>query len=392
MRQVITNQSFVMTHAIHRCRIEKTITRIQAFVEQPNRFVTISLAITHRHIHTAKTNGRDVKGTELALMHNDSDFNLSALLPNNNCEVNCHGVLYRHVAKSRTVLNEYLTTRELAELLRIKERKVYDLASSGAVPCSRATGKLLFPRDAIENWIAQSASGSQTSEPISRANVILGSHDPLLEWAIRESRCGLASYFDSSLDGLSRFAQNKGIASGLHIFHAESGDWNYPAIESKFQHLPVILVEWAYRQRGIIFHPEKEITQLKDLSGQKVVPRQAEAGSQVLLETLLNNEGLSADEIDWLTPSRSEVDAVLAVQEGKADATFGLASIAAQYNLGFVPIIEERFDLLVDRRAWFEPAWQALLTFCHSPAFKSRAEELVGYRVDNLFSVRFNGG
>ena len=50
-------------------------------------------------------------------------------------------------------MTEYLTTRELAELLRIKERKVYDLAASGKVPCSRATGRLLFPRAEIEAWI-----------------------------------------------------------------------------------------------------------------------------------------------------------------------------------------------------------------------------------------------
>ena len=221
---------------------------------------------------------------------------------------------------------------------------------------------------------------------------MLGSHDPLLEWAIRESRCGLASYFDSSLDGLTQFAKNKGIATGLHIYHAESDDWNWPAIESQFKHQPVVLVEWARRQRGIIFRPGKEIKQLKDLSGLKIIPRQAEAGSQVLLEALLDKEGISTDDIDWLTPSRSEVDAVLAVQEGKADTTFGLASIAAQYNLGFAPIIEERFDLLVDRRAWFEPAWQVLLAFCYSDAFKQRAKELAGYRLDGLFGVRFNGG
>lgn len=44
--------------------------------------------------------------------------------------------------------HEYLTVRELADLLRLKARKVYDLAASGTVPCSRATGKLLCPADA----------------------------------------------------------------------------------------------------------------------------------------------------------------------------------------------------------------------------------------------------
>jgi putative molybdopterin biosynthesis protein len=54
---------------------------------------------------------------------------------------------------------EYLTTRELADLLRIKERKVYDMAAAGEVPCSRAMGKLLFPRAEVEAWLAASASG-----------------------------------------------------------------------------------------------------------------------------------------------------------------------------------------------------------------------------------------
>ena len=54
---------------------------------------------------------------------------------------------------------EYLTTRELAELLRIKERKVYELAASGQVPCSKAMGKLLFPREAVTAWLASRSSG-----------------------------------------------------------------------------------------------------------------------------------------------------------------------------------------------------------------------------------------
>ncbi len=288
-------------------------------------------------------------------------------------------------------LNDYLTTKELADLLRIKERKVYDLASSGKIPCSRATGKLLFPRTAIEDWINEHASGGESAQAIKRPNIILGSHDPLLEWAIRESRCGLASYFDSSLDGLERFANIEGIATGLHIYDVDSNSWNLAAIESKLQYQALVLVAWAQRQRGIIFNQNKTFVDLMDLPDHKVVPRQPEAGSQVLLNALLDKQNIQSDQIDWLTPARSEVDAVLAVQEGKADATFGLASLAAQYNLGFSNIIEERFDLLVDRRAWFEPGWQKLYQFCQTEAFRKRALELPGYRVESLFQVLLNG-
>jgi len=290
----------------------------------------------------------------------------------------------------RIRLNEYLTTRELAELLRIKERKVYDLAASGAVPCSRATGKLLFPRKAIDDWLAQNASTPVTST--ARPQVIVGSHDPLLEWALRTSRCGLASYFDSSLDGLTRFADGEGIATGLHLYDAATDSWNIEAVASRFARSPVVLVEWAKRARGIILPPGEAAAcaGLEGLHNRKVVPRQPEAGSQVLLETLLRSASIDPAAIHWAAPARSEVDAVIEVAEGRADATFGLATLASQHRLDFVAVIDERYDILVQRQAWFEPTWQSLVEFCRLPEFERHAAELAGYDVGGRFRVHFN--
>ena len=292
-------------------------------------------------------------------------------------------------------LTEYLTTRELAELLRIKERKVYDLVASGAVPCTRATGKLLFPRDAIDDWLAQnetSPAGPAQRAAAPRPLVIVGSHDPLLEWALRASCCGLASYFDSSLDGLSRFANREGISAGLHLYDAPGGSWNNAQVESRFARAGVVLVEWAKRSRGIIVPPEaaQEYSGLSDLVGKTMVPRQAEAGSQIVLEALLQEQQVDAAGINWSPPTRSESDAVIEVVEGRADATFGLASLAAQHRLGYVPVIDERYDILVDRREWFEPTWQSLLRFCQTAAFREHAADLAGYSIDDQFRVHFN--
>ena len=293
-------------------------------------------------------------------------------------------------------MNEYLTTKELAELLRIKERKVYDLAASGSVPCSRATGKLLFPRDAVNAWLENHASsGDSPSKP--RPLVICGSHDPLLEWTLRESRCGLASYLDSSLDGLDRFEQGDGIASGLHVYDSESNDWNTPLVRSRlankrFACSGVVLVEWAKRARGMIVNPDRveEYQSLQSIKNKTVVPRQPEAGSQVLLEALMAEQSIDANSIRWATAARSEMDAVINVLEGKADVTFGLATLASQFRLGFIPVIEERYDLLVDRQAWFEPTWQLFIQFCQSKAFANRANELTGYNLAQQFHVNFN--
>lgn len=134
---------------------------------------------------------------------------------------------------------EYLTTRELAELLHIKERKVYDLVASGEVPCSRATGKLLFPRDAIRAWIADKGTGPGSIVlPATCANVFLGSHDPLLEWALRESGSGFATYFDGSLDGLDRFARSEGVATALHLYAPDKCAWNEPVVRARFANAP----------------------------------------------------------------------------------------------------------------------------------------------------------
>ncbi|RIA47199.1 helix-turn-helix transcriptional regulator [Dichotomicrobium thermohalophilum] len=285
---------------------------------------------------------------------------------------------------------EYLTTKEVAALLRIKERKVYDLAASGAIPCSRALGKLLFPRREVEAWL-QGEGGQFSAAPrVARPNVVLGSHDPLLEWALLESRAQLASFLGGSHDGLERFARGEGIAAGLHIH--EAGGWNTETASARFAEGDCVLVEWAWRQRGLIL-PETlaaEVRELADLKGRVFAPRAAETGSQTLFETLRAEAGLKHDDIELIAPARSEADAVLAVVDGKADAAFGLKCLARRFRLAFVPLISERFDLLVSRRAWFDPPFQTLLSFCRRPEFAEKAADLGGYDVSGFGTVHFN--
>lgn len=288
--------------------------------------------------------------------------------------------------------SEYLTTRELADLLRIKERKVYDLAASGDIPCTRALGKLLFRRTAIDAWLARHASGD-TGAPATFPAVFLGSHDPLLDWALRESGSGLATFFDGSLDGLDRFGKAEGIATGLHVFDRETLDWNVPAVEQRFTGKPVVLMEWAWRERGLIVAPgnPEAIDGIKELAGKRVVPRQSEAGSQVLLEHLLAEAGLGSDSLTFIRATRSETDAALAVLDGQADAAFGLQSVAKQYRLDFIPVVRERFDLLVWRSEWFEAAFQRFLGLCRSAPFAEKVHSLTGYDVSGLGTVHYNG-
>lgn len=288
---------------------------------------------------------------------------------------------------------EYLTTKELAALLRIKERKVYDLAASGAVPCTKAMGKLLFPRDAIDAWLASGNTGGNRDAGRSLPNVFLGSHDPLLDWALRESRCGIATFFDGSMDGLDRFAAGEGIATGLHLYDGPSASWNIEPVRRTCSGMPAVLIEWAKRSRGLIVSEalQPAIQSIADLKGKRVIPRQPEAGAQTLFLQELAEAGLSENDLDITAPARTEQDAALAILDGHADAAFGLRALAAQYRLPFVPVRTERFDILVDRRAWFEQPMQKFIRFCRSRPFHERAAIMHGYDISDAETIHFNG-
>ncbi|MEM9370489.1 MAG: helix-turn-helix transcriptional regulator [Pseudomonadota bacterium] len=289
-------------------------------------------------------------------------------------------------------MSEFLTTKELADLLRLKERKVYDLAASGEVPCTRATGKLLFPRQAVMSWLQASGLPGEPS-PKSRPKVFLGSHDPLLDWAVRDSQCGLATRFDSSEEGLERFESGQGVATGLHLLDPATDSWNITEISNRFVGKPVVLIRWATRKRGIVFEKASntKITSVRDLARCRVVPRQSGAGAQKVLSHVLETSGLLSADLTLTEPAGSETDAALAIREGRADATLGLANVAFQFNLDFLPLIDEAFDLLIDRRAWFEPEFQSLLRLVQSARFRERAGSLPGYDVSECGTVLFNG-
>ena len=286
----------------------------------------------------------------------------------------------------------YLTVPELAALLRIKERKVYDLAATGAVPCSKVTGKLLFPEQAVRRWLERGQTGSGQDQA-ARPAVFLGSHDPLLDWALRQSECGIATFFDGSQDGLDRFAAREGVAAGLHMFHAASGTWNVASVNATLSGSPAVLLGFAKRRRGLVMKPDlaADIGGFADLVGRSVTPRQIGAGSRTLFDTLLRDADILPETLRMRPVARSEADAVLDVATGPSDVTFGLEALAAQHHLAFVPLIEENFDLLVAHHAYFEPPMQRFLAFLRSAEFIEYAAAMKGYDLSEAGTVRWNG-
>src|SRR5690606_6113247 len=145
---------------------------------------------------------------------------------------------------------ELMTTREVADYLRLKERRIYELVRQRAIPCTRVTGKWLFPKPLIDLWLARNLEGSAPAA--AAPPVVAGSQDPLLEWAVKESGCGLALLPGGSLDGLARFAHGEAVAAALHLFDPESGEWNRPAIRGTLPGQPAVAIAWARRRQGLV--------------------------------------------------------------------------------------------------------------------------------------------
>ncbi|WP_172294709.1 helix-turn-helix transcriptional regulator [Pseudoruegeria sp. HB172150] len=279
----------------------------------------------------------------------------------------------------------YLTTKEVAELLRVKERKVYDLAAADEIPHRRITGKLLFPTAEIVAWI----EGRPLNASEERPAVLTGSHDPLLDWAVRELGSDLAIMLNGSLAGLDTFADGKAALAGMHVPGPEG--WNISAVEARNLQ-GCVLIGWAKRARGVLLSPELagKVSRLEDLKGKRIALRQPGAGAAVLFEKLLAETGLAPGDFELSEGfARTESEAATAVAGGEADAALGIEAMAAPYHLSFLPLIEERFDLLIDRRSYFTTPVQKLLAFAHSPAFRKKAETMGGYDVTELGGVRW---
>ncbi|NCO87450.1 MAG: helix-turn-helix transcriptional regulator [Rhodobacterales bacterium] len=278
---------------------------------------------------------------------------------------------------------DFLTTREVADLLRVKERKVYDLAAADEIPHRRITGKLLFPRARIMAWLAGDTGGDAT-----RPAVLSGSHDPLLDWAVRDSGSGLATLLNGSAEGLNTFGRGQAALAGLHL--PEPGGWNVQSVADK-RLTGCVLIGFARRARGLLLGKGAgDVRGFADLKGRRVVLRQPGAGAATLFERMMAEAGMvHADIIAAPGLARTETDAAAAVAAGEADAALGIEAMAHQFHLGWLPLSDERFDLLIDRRAYFTAPVQTLLAFAGSDLCRAKAKALGGYDMGDFGAVRW---
>jgi putative molybdopterin biosynthesis protein len=291
---------------------------------------------------------------------------------------------------------QLFTTAEAAAYLRVKERKIYEMVAEGTVPCTKVTGRWLFPKAELDQWLASSVSrpaGMTRPEP---ASIVAGSHDPLLEWALRESGSGLATLAVGSEAGFNRFIAGDAVASSMHLHALEDpeADANVATMASRSDLQDAVLIAFCRREQGFLLAPGNplKLSSIEDAVGKRarISMRPKGAGAQLLLLALLHRAGLTLDQLTAINPiSPTGPDIAQAVRAGRADTGIATRGIANTAGLDFVPIVWEHFDLVMRQRDYFHPPLQALIRILRSDELAARAVELGGYDIGEAGTVRF---
>jgi putative molybdopterin biosynthesis protein len=291
---------------------------------------------------------------------------------------------------------QLFNTAEAASYLRLKERKIYELVADGAIPCTKVTGRWLFPKAELDQWLASSLvrpDGMARTEPMP---IVGGSHDPLLEWALRESGSGLASLAVGSEAGFERFIAGEIVAAAIHLHAIEDpeADANIAAMRERGNLYDAVLIGFCRREQGLLVatgNPLK-LASIADVLARRArtAMRPKGAGAQLLLLAFLHRAKAKLDDMVTVSPiCPTGPDIAQAIRAGRADCGIATRSVANAAGLDFLPLIWEPFDLVMRQRDYFHTALQTLFKFLRSPELAARAGELGGFDLTGTGDVRF---
>ena len=294
---------------------------------------------------------------------------------------------------------EFLTTSEAADYLRLGERKLYELVTAGAIPCSKVTGKWLFPRHELDLWVMSGLARPAGMIAAEAPPIVGGSQDDLLEWALRESGSGLASLNEGTTRGVERLQHGEVIAAAIHFHGPEVSanavdDANVAALRAIPSLHDAVLVGVVRREQGLLLAPgnPKNLQSLSDVlaSDAQMAVRQPGAGAQLLLEALLTRFGASVKHLRRREPPcLTGPDLAATIRNGQADCGIATRAAARSAGLDFMPLVWEQFDLLMHQRSYFRPSLQALISFLREDRMRRHAAELTGYDMTDAGKVRF---
>ncbi|OAN17861.1 DNA-binding protein [Photobacterium jeanii] len=289
---------------------------------------------------------------------------------------------------------EFMNAKQVAEYLDLNEKKVYALANDGLLPCTKITGKWLFPKAMLDKWLLESCNNGVQNDRL----LIAGSDDPLLQMIIGKMANQLGS---TALVGYTSTGTRQGLAMlskghvdmcAIHWGNVEESGLRHPALLQQYPgHKNWVLVHAFERQQGLVVSQkiaeqvEKQTLSTTDLLSPRWrwVLRQEGAGSMRALEEWLHTHAFN---LDMLTPAdlgntvcNSERELASAIARGHADVGCASQSTAGEFGLGFIPLSREAFELVIPKNIYFRTLQQQLMQQLESPEVQMRGDQLGGY-------------
>ena len=241
---------------------------------------------------------------------------------------------------------------------------------------SEVTVRLLSPMEKLQNTV-----------------VVIGSHDPLLDELgdmlhLADNDVYMSSSHVGSMGGIMAIRRGEAHAAGCHLLNTDNGEYNVSFIKKYFPRGGVKLVRCVGRQQGMMVAKGNPlgIKAFADIAkpGVRYVNRQRGSGTRILTDYLCKQNELDTAAIYGYDREELTHTSVAAqIVSGSADAGMGIYSAAKLYDLDFIPICIEEYDLIVPDHAWDTPQVRAMLETMKSDAFREKILSLGGYTVEN---------
>jgi putative molybdopterin biosynthesis protein len=300
---------------------------------------------------------------------------------------------------------EIMNTKEVAKYLGIHEKQVYALIKSKKIPSTRVTGKWVFPKKLIDEWIDTSAKTSleqarQKSRKIEGALLASGSNDPILDM--------LHTYMKKSYPEFYIFSANTGSSDGLkalnmgytdiawsHLFDPKTGEYNIPFLPNILTNVKPVVINLFRRDLGFLVAPKNpfHVRGFEDLTqkGVKFINRQKGSGTRVLLDHHLKRLQVTPSKINGYEKEvYTHFEVGLSILSKEADVGIGTIAVSKLLGLPFIPITQESFDMILDQSTFFEKGIQAFIEILNSQEFRNRVERLGSYDFKNSGKVLYS--
>ena len=300
---------------------------------------------------------------------------------------------------------ELMNTKEVAKYLGIHEKQVYALIKLKRIPSTRVTGKWVFPRKLIDEWIETNTQrgleqAKQKSRKIQGALLASGSNDPILDMLHTYIRKWHPEFYifsanTGSTDGLKALNSGYTDIAWSHLLDPKSGEYNIPFLSTYLPNLKPVVVNLFHRDLGFIVFPRNpcHIRGFEDLpqQGVRFINRQKGSGTRILLDHHLKRLKIPASKIQGYEKEvYTHFEVGLSIFSKEADVGIGTIAISKFLGLPFIPITQERFDMILDQSTFFEKGIQAFIEILNSQEFRNRVERLGSYDFKNSGKILYS--